>query len=217
MTRLLTCLFLFLTPALAPAQTVIVAGDSVMAWNRAAGGSVADRLQEFGVKDVTDVSRSGARISAPALAQVAARDIRRQVRRARDAIVVLDGGANDLAAECSCRACAEVLDGLISADGRRGEIPAMVASMLRRGNRVVWAYYYDSPHGGGPFSPCADEIDIMEARIAKLARALPQMSTVDMAAVIDPANPAHYDPDRVHPSQLGSARIAALIRQALPD
>lgn len=194
------------------AQEVMVAGDSVMAWNREDGRSIADVLAARTGLDVEDVSQSGARLSAGFLA--GSGDIRRQVGQARPDILVFDGGANDLGDECGCTACSRTLDEMIS-PGLEGEITDFVQPLIEDGTEVIYLGYYDAPVGGNEFSPCQPVLDQLETRMRALAAALDGLTFVSGADVIESSNGAHYDSDRVHPSHAGSALLGELVAEAI--
>ena len=211
--HLATCALLWAAPATAQPGDIQIIGDSTMAWN---GGLVAQHLAQLLDQKVEDRSVSGARISHPDfLARFTGMDISRQLDARSQSWVILTGGANDLGAECGCTRCDAVLDDLITADGQSGEIPHLITEALDAGARVIYAVYYDDPVGGGPFSACADEFAVLETRMAQAARHLPGLTLVDMGAAMDAANPADYDPDRIHPSRRASRAIAALLAQAI--
>lgn len=188
---------------------VVVAGDSVMAWNRGAGGSVADGLRARLGEPVGDVSLP--------LAQVAGGrgplNIPVQLSGVRTDWVVLNGGANDLGRGCNCSDCGGVLDRLISEDGARGAIPALVADLRGRGSRVIWADYYTAPRYAG--TTCEAPYRVLETRLRRMAAADGGVTLVDMDDVFRPDDPTLFDPDRTHPSVRGSQRIAALVAPLL--
>ncbi|MEQ5869763.1 SGNH/GDSL hydrolase family protein [Sagittula sp. NFXS13] len=192
------------------AARVVVAGDSVLAWNRIEGASVADGLRARLGEPVGDVSLP--------LAQVAggrgALNIPTQLEGVQADWIVLNGGANDLGVGCGRDDTAAVLDRLISSDGARGAIPALVADLRGRGSRVIWADYYTSPRYAG--TPCAASYQVLETRLTVMAARDDGVTLVDMEDVIAPSELNMFDTDRTHPSPAGSDRIAGLIARALP-
>lgn len=188
---------------------VVVAGDSVMAWNRTDGASVADGLQARLREPVGDVSLSLARVAGGQ----GALNIASQLDGVTAPWVVLNGGANDLSGNCDCSDCGPVLDRLISDDGTRGAIPALVADLRGRGSRVIWADYYTSPRYAG--TTCEAPYQVLEDRLGRMARADAGVTLVDMDDVFRPDDPSLFASDRTHPSVKGSARIAALIAPVL--
>lgn len=70
----------------------------------------------------------------------------------------MDGGGNDLHDDCGCEACELVLDGLVSDDGRSGEIPDFVRRLLDDGPQVMVVGYYEIPSDARyGFDRCADK------------------------------------------------------------
>ncbi len=213
MRLLIACLALSVLAAcgrgVPPGAQVVVAGDSVMAWNRVEGGSVADRLaQELGIA-VGDVSLPYAQV----MGRAGALNIASQVRGLDAPWVVLDGGANDLGIGCSQTGSADVLDRLIAPDGLSGAIPEMVGGLTAGGGRVLWADYYISPRFVG--TACAEVYALLETRLERMAAADPNVVLVDMEDVMPATDRSLFARDRIHPSQAGSARIATLIAQRL--
>lgn len=188
---------------------IVVAGDSVMAWNRNKGASVADALRARLKEPVGDVSLS--------LAQVAggrgAFNIPTQLEGVRVEWVVLNGGANDLSGNCDCSDCGPVLDRLISDDGLQGAIPALVADLRGRGAQVIWADYYTAPRYAG--TTCEAPYQVLEDRIGRMADADVGVTLVDMDDVFFAGDLSLFASDGIHPSEKGSARIASLIAPQL--
>ncbi|KEP69306.1 GDSL family lipase [Thioclava dalianensis] len=188
---------------------VVVAGDSIMAWNRGSGGSVADVLQQELREPVGDVSLSLARITSGR----GAFNIPNQLESVRAQWVVLDGGANDLSGQCECSDCGPVLDRLISEDGKRGAIPSLVADLRARGARVIWADYYTAPRYAG--TACEAPYQVLEDRLSRMAGADAGVTLVDLDEAFSPEDPSLFASDRIHPSPKGSALIAAQIAPIL--
>ena len=188
---------------------IVIAGDSVLAWNRSAEGSVSDVLQKLVKEPVGDVSLP--------LAQVAGGfgplNIPRQLDGVRAQWVVVNGGANDLGINCDCSDCGAILDRLISDDGRQGAIPLLVADLRGQGARVVWADYYTSPRYAG--TACEEPYQVLEGRLGRMADADSGVTLVDMDDVFSPDDLSLFDADKTHPSAKGSARIAKLVADAI--
>ncbi|WP_425097566.1 SGNH/GDSL hydrolase family protein [Tropicibacter sp. S64] len=190
------------------AARIVVAGDSVMAWNRIEGASVARVLEARLGEPVGDVSLP--------LAQVAggrgALNIPSQLAGLTPTFVVLNGGANDLSG-CDCTRCDAVLDRLVSDSGASGAIPALVADLRGRGVRVVWADYYTAPRYAG--TTCEGPYQVLEQRLKRMAARDPGVTVVDMDEVFSPDDLSLFAGDRIHPSAKGSARIADLVAPVL--
>lgn len=189
---------------------VVVAGDSVMAWNRIDGQSVADVLSARLGQSVGDVSLPLAQVTGGR----GALNIPNQLRGVNADWIVLNGGANDLGVGCDCTDCDAVVDGLIGPDGQTGAIPALVKSLRAKGSRVVWADYYTSPRYAG--TACTGPYQTMEDRLYLMAAADDGISVVDMEDVLSPDQTDLFDADRLHPSPAGSKRIGNLIADQIP-
>jgi acyl-CoA thioesterase I len=188
---------------------IVVAGDSVMAWNRIQGASVADKLQQTLGEKIGDVSFPGAQITGGR----GALNIPAQLKGLRVEWVVLNGGANDLRGKCDCTDCDPVLDLLISDDGTEGAIPSLVSDLRRRGSEVIWADYYTSPLYAG--TRCQAPYRVLEARLRRMADTNEGITLVDMDDVFRPDDASLFASDRIHPSEQGSARIANLLAPIL--
>jgi len=184
---------------------VVVAGDSVMAWNRAQGASVANVLEAQLGEPVGDVSLPLAQVTGGR----GALNIPAQLSSVQAEWVVLNGGANDLSGNCDCTDCGGVLNRLISEDGSQGAIPALVSDLRRRGSKVIWADYYTSPRYAG--TVCEPPYRVLEARLERMAAADAGVTLVDMDDVFRSDDLSLFAGDQVHPSPKGSARIGGLI------
>ncbi len=198
----------------AAAQDILVAGDSILAWNRDSRQSIAWELARRTGREVVDVSVSGARFSAGPVSLVP--DVRRQIGDARPEVLILGGGGNDLRGECGCSACDATLD-LMVGPTLSGEFANLILPLTRAGTQVIYLAYYDIPVGGNAFSPCEEELDALEARMAALAAAVDGLHIVRGDRVIDRTNLSHYARDRLHPSPEGSARLGSLLAATVAE
>ncbi|MCB1342728.1 MAG: SGNH/GDSL hydrolase family protein [Pseudooceanicola sp.] len=198
------------------APRLLALGDSVLAWHGTAGASVPDVVGRLTGRAVDNRAVSGARLSATS-PKVAAKggDIRAQYPGGAWDWVILNGGANDLLAECGCRACDSTLDAMIGRDGRRGDIPALVDRIVADGAKVVVLGYYDANVKPNPFSRCSEEVDELDRRLEEMARVRKTVTFVDAAPAMNPRDPADWFVDRVHPSRQGAARIGERIAAAM--
>lgn len=211
MFRLILVLLTLATAA--PAQEgprVLAMGDSIIAWNSFSGRSVGHYLARALDADLTRAARPGARFSNDsALGRATGFDVRAQYPGGRFDVIVINGGANDMGADCDCSACTPVLDGLIGAD-LSGEIPAYLEQLTATGAQVVWLGYYKTGFSNA-FSGCTPYINELEARVARLADRTEGLTFIDSEAAIDPRTRDHFANDGLHPSPTGSARIGALV------
>lgn len=204
------------TDSVTPNTRLLAVGDSVLAWNGFRDEAIPDVVGRLTGLSVANLSVAGARVSATSPAVVAkGGDIRQQYRSGPWEWVILNGGANDLLAECGCNGCGATLDSLVGPNGQGGDIPALVDRIVADSASIVILGYYNANVRPNPFSRCSEEVDELNRRLEALARRTPGAVYVGAEEVIDPANPAHWFVDRVHPSPLGSERIGAQIAAAM--
>ena len=204
----------------APATTprILAIGDSVLAFHKPLGGSVPDVVADRLGQPVANRAVSGARISNTLSPDPARQyDIRTQYTPGNWDWVIFNGGANDLLWECGCNRCDATLDGMISANGARGDIPALLSPIARSDTRVAVLGYYDGHALPNAFSGCEASIDRLNARLAAMAARNPNMIYVDAGVAMNRADPGLWFVDRVHPSRRGARAIGALLAQAMAD
>lgn len=187
---------------------IIVLGDSVLAWNRDVGASVADDVEKRLGVPVLDAAVSGGRMRVDGVPGALGFAIPRQFRAGEWDAVVVNGGANDLFFECGCNRCETVLDRLVTQDYH--------AFLNRLGDTPVFIIGYYGPAGDrrGNYDICNDDLQVLERRLTALAASRPNVDIVRVRDVIT-GNPGLYDRDRVHPSPAGSAAIGARVADAL--
>lgn len=215
--RVIAALALVLLAACTARDTVpptgaraLAIGDSVLAWNGFGGNAIPDVVARATGIPFANLSASGARISHSSdQARAKGGDIAAQFPGGTWDWVLLNGGANDLLFECGCKRCEGGLNRLIAADGRAGEIPALVARIRATGARVMLLGYYDGNARPNFFSGCGEIVDRLNERLERLAQARGGVFYVSAGDVIDPGDPGHWAVDRVHPSRRGSALIGA--------
>lgn len=217
MTRALMLLTFLLLPVLSSAQERVLAlGDSILWWNQLNGNSIPQLLGTLPRYEVTNRASPGAAFSHSGnLRSMLQREIRQQLPRGQWDVILVNGGANDLARECGCRRCDQTLSRMVSADGRQGEVPAFLDVLRGRATRVVWMDYYPGSVRGGPFAGCTDELALYQARMKRAADLRPWVRFVDAGDVYDPRDLSLYSRDLVHPTPKGGARVATLLARAL--
>ncbi len=189
---------------------VLVLGDSIAAWNSEVGASVADVLAAKTGAEVTLAAVPGSRVLA------GPDPVPQQYVPGPWRWVVVQGGGNDLVAECGCGACAAALDRLIGRDGRTGAIADLVRRIRADGASVaLWSYYAMPDDAPFPFARCNDELVEVHARLARLAARDDGIVLVDGREVVRPARTDLYDRDRVHPSPAGSRAVGVQVAEAL--
>lgn len=189
---------------------VLVVGDSLLASNRSAGGSVAQVLASKYGAEVRDLSTPGAGyfFGLPLLSGTELR-LPAQVRNAHWDYVVMSGGGNDLLFGCGCGACEAVMERLVSKDGRRGVIPTLVAQFRAQGTRVIYLGYLRTPGLTSPVESCGPLGDEMDERLTRMAARDKGVSFIALDdLVVREGDRSYHAIDLVHPSVKGSAAIA---------
>jgi hypothetical protein len=193
---------------------ILVLGDSIMAWN--GGRSIPDVIANQTGRSVTSRAVPGAQFdNGSTIASAVGFDIQQQFPGGRWNWVVVNGGANDLSADCGCGACGASVNALIAPDGQSGSIPAFLQRLrAQTGAQVMWMGYY-AGSGSGSFAGCRDDLVEIESRIATFAAGRPGIHFVDSEDVIDRGDRGLFAGDNVHPSARGSARIGAYLAQEI--
>lgn len=197
--------------------SILVMGDSLMASNRVKGGSVGETLNEALGAQVADHSMFGARYFhfLPITGSAGMR-IDAQFRGGPWDYVVMNGGGNDLLFGCGCGACKRMMDRLVSADGRSGAIPKLVAEIRATGAKVVYTGYLRTPGVTSPVESCAPLGDVMDRRLSTMAKAFDGVTFVGLADLVTREGDTSYHAiDLIHPSIKGSRAIAALVAAAI--
>ncbi len=187
---------------------VLVIGDSVMAWNRSANASIPDVMGQVLNRTVTSKAVPGAQFdNASGIAGAVGFDIQQQLPAGRWNWIVMNGGANDLGADCGCGACGPVVDALIGLDANSGAIPKFIRkAKASTGANIIWMGYY-AGSGMGSFAGCRDDLVQMEARIARFAASQRGIYFVDSEDAINRKDRTLFASDNTHPSAKGSALI----------
>ena len=193
---------------------ILVLGDSIMAWN--GGRSIPDVIANQTGRSVTSRAVPGAQFdNGSTIASAVGFDIQQQFPGGRWNWVVVNGGANDLSADCGCGACGASVNALIAPDGQSGSIPAFLQRLrAQTGAKIMWMGYY-AGSGSGSFAGCRDDLVEIESRIATFAAGRPGIHFVDSEDVIDRGDRGLFAGDNVHPSARGSARIGAYLAQKI--
>lgn len=202
------------------AQTprILAMGDSLMAWHSVGGASISHAVARELGEPVANHSVGGARVlyNLPVSGAMGMK-IAKQYREGDWDWVVLNGGGNDLWFGCGCGSCDAKMDKMISEDGRRGAIPYMVNTLRQTGAQVAYVGYLRSPGVWSPIEGCRDDGDRLEARIAKLARLMPEMHFVSLADLVPHGDRSYHGADMIHPSVKASReiglRVAKVIRE----
>lgn len=217
---LLAALLAACVPAAAPPEDaeparILVMGDSLMAFHRGRGASVADALAAALGEPVTDRSAKGASVLRPPGSERDRATIRTQFIAGPWDWVIINGFGNDLLFSCGCGECADTLAGLVSEDGRSGAIPQMVADLRATGARIVYTGYLRTPGFTAPTERCADLGLMMDARLSAMAARDPGVTYLSLARIVPEGDRSFHAIDRVHPSPKGAAAIAREVLEVI--
>lgn len=215
----LTFLFLFgCGEQIADGQrpSILIMGDSMLASNSGVNKAVGDVLETELGQEVIDRSVTGARyFYFLPITGAAGLRIPAQYRQADWDWIVMNGGGNDLLFGCGCGFCAGMLDRLVSADGRAGEIPKFVNSIRQTGARVIYLGYLRNPGTFTPIKGCRTAGDELDRRLAKMATFDKGVTFVPLADLVPKGAWDYHQLDRIHPSVKGSAAIAKRVADVI--
>ncbi|MEP1354035.1 MAG: SGNH/GDSL hydrolase family protein [Tateyamaria sp.] len=202
------------TPLGAEPLRVLAIGDSILAWHKWTGRDIPSVMGAVLGAQVENDAVAGALFSnTSGLGRAVGFDVRAQFRPGPWDLVLINGGANDFLADCGCRACDSVLDGLIAPD-LSGEVATLLAEVLASGAEVIWMGYYASARSG-QFAGCRPYLVEYDARLARLAAQTLGLSFVDSEAVLDREDRGHFAFDGIHPSPEGARRIGAYLARSV--
>ena len=195
---------------------ILIMGDSLFATHQISGQSIGHHLERRLGEQVTDRSVLGARVryALPISGSLGVK-IERQYRPGPWQWVVLNGGGNDLWLGCGCSGCDPKMTRMISRDGSRGDIPALVGKLRKSGARVLYVGYLRSPGRGSPIEHCRDDGDALEARLAAMAERDPGVTFLSLKDVVPHGDRSYHAIDMIHPSGKGAQAIAARIARVI--
>jgi len=200
------------------ASRILVMGDSLLAWHSLSGNSVADALARKLQEPVTDRSVSGARVLyALPVTGAAGLNIGKQYRPGDWEWIIVNGGGNDLWLGCGCMICDRKLDRMVSADGRQGAIPDMLARLRKTGAQVVYVGYLRSPGTGSLIKHCRDEGKTLEDRIQQTAARDEGLHFLSLRTMVPHGDRSFHAADRIHPSIKASREIARRIADIIRE
>lgn len=225
MRRFLLCLLLLAgcgeQPASKTTSRIMMLGDSMFASNRLAGESVADRIEDALGEEVVDRSVFGARyFYGLPISGAAGLRLTAQPMAGDWDVIVVNGGGNDLLFGCGCGKCDDVLNRLISPDGRKGAIPAFVKSLRDTGAKVIYVGYLRNPGVNSSIKACGPAGNELDRRLAALDRLDQGMEFLALSDLVPNGDRSFHQEDLVHPSVKGSQaigqRIARRVAALLP-
>ena len=215
---LATCLLVFsVMPGTAKEPLrILVLGDSFMTTNAQISQAVPNQLEKVLGASVKSRAFTGARYRYMLpITGAMGLNISKQYRDGPWDWVVINGGGNDLWLGCGCMQCQRRMNKLISPDGKRGEIPALVARARQTGAKVAYVGYLRSPGSWSPIEHCKAEGDALEARIAVMAMRDPGVTFVSLADLVPRGDRSFHAVDMIHPSIKGSKAAADRIARVL--
>lgn len=211
---LLTVLFLgpFTAAARDATPRILVMGDSLLATHSLTGNAVSDYIEKSLGQRVNDRSTKGARIiyKLPITGAMGL-NIGKQYRKGQWDWIVLNGGGNDIWFGCGCHKCERRIRRLISADGKRGEVPKLVSKLRRTGAKVIYIGYLRSPGVGSMIESCKDEGDLFESRVNKMAKLNNGVYFLSLADLVPYGDRSYHAIDMVHPSIKASKTIGGMV------
>lgn len=195
---------------------VLLIGDSMLASNRAVGGSVADAIEAAIAVEVVDRSIPGASyFHALPISGAAGFRIPKQSQPGPWDVVVVNGGGNDLVLGCGCGDCSNVLNRLIAPDGRSGAIPSFVQELKGSAAHVVYVGYLRNPGTATPVKACGPSGNELDRRLAMLDQLDPAMTFLAMSDLVPHGSLSYHQIDRIHPSRMGSREIGLRIARLI--
>lgn len=192
-----------------PSGNIIAVGDSIFEWNADEAASIPEVVGQVHGKEVYNAAISGSMVLGDDGEAIPA-----QYVEGDWAWLIVDGGGNDLNELCGCGACDEVMDGIVSADGTGGALPALVGPAAASGVKVAIMGYPELPPGT-EFDGCDDELVELSSRQAAIASHSDNIVFVDARDVVGPDDLHLFDEDNIHPSIEGSEVIGQHISDAM--
>lgn len=221
MVRFLLALFMVVVMSVSGAQAqdrkVLMLGDSMLAVHKISGRSVGHYLERYLKTDIQDNSKLGAWMiyRLPVTGSLGF-SIPRQYRPGDWDWVVMNGGGNDLWLGCGCSSsCKGKLDRLISADGKRGEIPKLMSAIHNNGARVIYVGYLRSPGFDTPVDACKPWGNALEARVQLFSKQSGRLNYLSLQGLVPEGDASYFSNDLVHPAAKTSKEIARRIAEII--
>lgn len=195
---------------------VLMLGDSMLAANRSSAQGVGDALQDILGQEVIDRSVSAARYFyyLPLSGEAGLR-LTAQYRPGKWDWVVMNGGGNDLLFGCACALCANMLNRLVSEDGRAGAIPKYVSEIRKSGSRVIYLGYMRNPGTFTLIKGCGSAGNELDRRLARMAEFDAGVTFLPLADLVPKGDWSYHQVDRIHPSPKASRLIAERVAQQM--
>jgi len=191
---------------------IMTMGDSLLATHSISGRAVSNAVEAALGEQVIDRSVVGARVlyKLPISGSMGLKIAKQQTAGKWD-WTILNGGGNDVWLGCGCLRCDRKIDKLISQDGRKGGIPAMVAKLRSTGSRVIYIGYLRSPGLASPIEHCKNEGDKLENRITTMAALDEGVFFLSLKELVPSGDRSYHAIDMIHPSVKASKAIGQMI------
>ena len=198
-------------------RPMLAIGDSIMAWHVDEGASIPDVVADELGREVTNRSVPGGQfLNAPVGLDI--RDQYYVVRTGGWEWVIIDGGGNDLNAECGCDECSEIQDALLGPEGDSGRVFEFVDRIVSPRRKVMLVGYYEVPnYAWFGFNQCVDELAEYNRRLALMADQTDNVWFIDAGQAVKADDPSAYEEDGIHPSVEGSELVGRLVAQAIVE
>lgn len=195
---------------------ILIIGDSMLASNQNVKKSVADVLEGELGEEVIDKSVLGARYFyyLPLSGEAGLR-LTAQFKPGKWDWVIMNGGGNDLLFGCGCGLCDNMLDRLVSADGRAGAIPKYVNEIRQTGARVIYLGYLRNPGTFTPIKGCGPAGNELDRRLAIMSTFDAGVTFIPLADLVPKGDWTYHQLDRIHPSPKASAEIAERVLKVI--
>lgn len=194
---------------------ILVIGDSMLEWQSFKGASIPQVLAKKSKRNVVNRAASGAKLYLSGAEGNARSVIPSQYMKGDWNWVIVNGGANDLFVKCGCNRCNDVLDRLITKDGKMGVLPELATRIRKDGSNVLIVAYYQGNERPNLFSKCERVVKELTARKQMLAARLEGVELVRSKFAINPADRSHFALDGIHLSRKGTKRVGILLAQTL--
>jgi len=214
--RFLLAIWLICCGVAAAAQDVLIIGDSMLSIHQNKDGGIEEIITRETGLSVEILASAGAPVvpAKGAKRLLSGKPVIQQLGERGAPIVVVNGGANDLALQCRCGECGPTLEGILSSDSG-GALGTLMRDLRDRGSKVFLVGYYAWAPGGRAYEGCRVYLEELDRRMVATANQLDGVTYVSTKEAIDPENPDHFKADGIHPSLMGAGRIGQVLAAAM--
>ena len=129
--------------------------------------------------------------------------------------VIVNGDGNDLLFGCACVLCEKVIEGLISKDARKGQIPELSRKIRNDRSKVLYFGYLRSSGLLTPIEHCKSVGGELETRIVKLAESDEGTTYASIQNIVTSGDSSSFGLYRIHPSHKSSRAIAQKVSKIM--